>query len=187
MRKQALHPVTAVLNNKQKNLAKQARHTALHWLEQTFPQVFDTTHKIRPLKIGIIQDILAHAAQAQAAGISRSKLREAVVIFTRRIDYLSCLKAREFRVDLTGAMVTQVTDEEAAHAALKIKKRVEKTAKNARRHLITETPAYPVERPTPVANQVVVKHKTQRTYDPNTVARLKEKLGLSKNTKASVE
>ncbi|HBI21287.1 MAG TPA: activator of prop osmoprotectant transporter, partial [Legionella sp.] len=151
-----------------------------------------------------------------AAGISNSKLREAVVLFTRRIDYLTCLKAREMRVDLNGNPVAQVTEAEASLAAAKIKKRVEKSAKNARKNAISHPPVKPAsQRPSshPTASPaaatdfssyyperaplfsmqnsttsvaratpVTVTHKQTRQYDPEAVARLKEKLGLSRPT-----
>ena len=210
MRKQELHPRTEIINKKQKNQAKMARNEALLWLAMKFPQVFDNSVLIQPLKSGIMSDILAHADEAALAGISKSKLREAVVIFTRRIDYLTCIKAREMRVDLDGNSVAQVTEDEANHAAVKIRKRVEKCSKNARKNLVIKSPAhnnvtpkeqvkysteqyvapYYPERPPAFgvqnsspparATSVVVTHKVVRAYDPDAVARMKEKLGLSR-------
>lgn len=212
MRKQELHPRTAMINKKQKNLAKKERHHALNWLAAVFPRAFDNRLSIQPLKFGIMDDILAHAEKAAVEGISKSKLREAVVIYTRRIDYLTCLKAREMRVDLEGNACTLVTEEEAEQATLKIKKRVEKSAKNARKtqgkisfsssksSKATSSTAYPDEQPSmpqyPLRQTafnaegrasfvtqkapVVVTHKVSRAYDPSAVARLKEKLGLSR-------
>jgi ProP effector len=210
MRKQELHPRTEIINKKQKHQAKLARNEALLWLATLFPRSFDTSVLIQPLKEGIMSDILAHADKAVAAGISKSKLREAVVIFTRRIDYLTCLKAREMRVDLEGNPVVAVTEAEAQQAALKIKKRVEKSSKNARKSLINKpvgqnysrpsettkhpseqqrSPYYP-ERPPAFSAQtniqparttsVVITRKVARAYDPDAVARMKEKLGLSR-------
>lgn len=214
MRNQELHPRTAVINKKQKNLAKKARQDALNWLTVQFPKAFDNTVSIQPLKIGIMDDILQHADNAVQAGISKSKLREAVVIYTRRIDYLTCLKAREMRVDLEGNPVSTVTEDEAAKASSKIKKRVEKSAKNARKSNSSPSTrptyqaapkvapgnsfsmeqdsasAYYADRPAlysmantqkPArATAVTIKHKTSRQFDPDAVARLKEKLGLAK-------
>jgi ProP effector len=206
MKKHELHPRTAVINKKQKILARKAKEHALLWLATTFPQAFDNRLCIRPLKLGIMEDILDHIEQASTAGISKSKLREAVVIFTRRIDYLVSLKSQEMRIDLQGNAVEAVTEEEAERAALKIRKRVEKSAKNARKiqneksttssprrytpipasqidDFSTATPTHyptwgsPAQPPKPTA--VVVKHKAARAYDPEAVARLKEKLGLS--------
>ncbi len=215
MRKQELHPRTAVINQKQKNLSKKARLDALTWLAATFPRAFDNTVSIQPLSLGIMTDILAHADKANESGISNSKLREAVVLFARRIDYLTCLKAREMRVDLEGNPVAQVTEEESALAAAKIKKRVEKSAKNARKNLAVtpftkpptqreasqpaheftpyypeRAPAYSVQNstaPTARVASVTVTHKQTRQYDPDAVARLKEKLGLSRKSAETVE
>src|SRR5262245_21314590 len=102
MRKQELHPRTAVINKAQKNKSKKARTDALLWLAANFPAAFDNSLRIRPLKIGIMDDILLYADKAEEVGISKSKLREAVVLFTRRLDYLACLKLRELRIDLQG-------------------------------------------------------------------------------------
>lgn len=207
MRRQELHPRTAIINKKQKNQSKLARLEALNWLAAKFPKAFDNTARIQPLKSGIMADILAYEDDAAAAGISKSKLREAVVVFTRRIDYLTALKARENRIDLWGNTVGCVTEEEAERAAVKIKRRVEKSAKNARKAHSTKNFHYPSQKSSvrqtdyessyydpepsssfegvsssssaPKAPSVVVKHKTTRQYDPNAVARLKEKLGLA--------
>ncbi|MCC5791186.1 MAG: ProQ/FinO family protein [Legionellaceae bacterium] len=224
MRKQELHPRTAILNKKEKNRCRLARLQALAWLAKQFPEAFCNERRIRPLKIGIMDDVIAYAEEAAAHGISRSKLREAVVVFTRRVDYLTCLKAREMRVDLHGNPCGNVSEDDAERAAGKIRKRVEKSARNARKllagkaavyypksdkHALTETappdvsaahaalpeqlpkasfypersPAYSSQNATPAksAASIVVKHKPTRSYDPDVVARLKAKLGLSRS------
>lgn len=221
MRRQELHPRTAVINKTQKNQSKRARQRALIWLKNTFPQAFDNTESIHPFKIGIMEDILKHADEAEALGISRSKLREALVVYTRRIDYLTCLKAREMRIDLHGNPVDQVSEDEANKASLKIKKRVEKCAYNARKLLESkegstgqgsralkpttpspsnypfETNPYVAERPplfsmtntnTPSKTPTVqITRKSTKPYDPEAVARLKEKLGLTSKADAEKE
>lgn len=193
MRKQEIHPRTEIINKKQKNLSKKARQEALSWLAKKFPAAFDNTQTIRPLKKGIMQDILKYVNEAKQDGISISKLREAVVIYTRRIDYLITLKAREMRVDLEGNADILVSEEEAGRAAQKIKKRVEKSVKNARKNLSNVTTCakaythqdYNKEQnyfeSNKVANKpplVTIKTKSTRNFDPNAVTRLKEKLGL---------
>ncbi len=219
MRKQELHPRTAVINKAQKNQSKKARADALLWLAANFPAAFDNSLRIRPLKGGIMNDILLYADKAAEVGISKSKLREAVVLFTRRLDYLACLKAREMRVDLQGNEVAEVSAEEADHAAAKIKKRVEKSVRNARKVMAEKAPygasqqpssyqpktatqqfasddyfptyparSYSAQAPAqPTRAAVVVKHKTTRQYDPDAVARLKEKLGLSRSIEEKKE
>lgn len=200
MRPQELHPRTVIINKKQKIQAKKTRNEALIWLAKTFPCAFDNTTSIQPLKLGIMADILAYEEQAKAAGISKSKLREAVVIFARRLDYLTCLKAREMRIDLAGNPVGPVTEEEANRAAEKIKKRIEKSVQNSRKKLtnkpkidsgvnstdyknyVSDEEAADEDRiiPTTRTASVMIKRKVSRVYDPEAVARLKEKLGLSR-------
>lgn len=218
MRKQELHPRTAVINKAQKNQSKKARSQALLWLAANFPLAFDNTLRIQPLKIGIIEDIMQHASQAAEAGISKSKLREAVVVFTRRLDYLTCLKAREMRIDLQGNEASQVTESEAEDAANKIRKRIEKSIKNANKAPVEKStskitsasfmhreptsnsedflPIYPARAPilstasengSSKAPSITVKTKSTRAFDPDAVARLKEKLGLSRNLEAKKE
>lgn len=200
MSKLKLHPLTKFINQKQKAKAKQLRNETLDWLAKTFPHAFDDSLSIHPLKIGILQDLLNHSEQAAVAGISKTKLREAVVMFTRKIDYLTCVKAREMRIDLNGNPTQQVTEEEAAQAAEKIKKLIEKNAKIARQNTTSANPpTSSTSRPQPIrypqdheedyrqpavppsthATSVIIKNKS-RAFDPDAVARLKEKLGLTR-------
>lgn len=213
MSRQELHPLTAVINKAQKNKSKHAKRQALLWLSSTFPQVFNTSLSIQPLKIGILNDILAH--QPVDLGISKSKIREALREFTRRVEYLTCLKAREMRVDLQGNPVEMVSEEEAKQAAMKIKKRIEKSAKNARKVVTSKVTApspsrssntkaspgvfsYPNthhatphygDRAAPTSPKIspVITHKSNRTYDPIAVARLKERLGIARKEKVEEE
>lgn len=193
MRKQELHPLTATINKLQKSQSKKYRNDALLWLAKTFPQAFDNNVSIHPLKLGIMKDILNYAEMAAKEGISKSKLREAVVIYTRRIDYLTCLKARNMRIDLQGQPINEVTEEDAQRAALKIKKRIEKSIKNTKpktteRSMPKGKPFYNGEELLPYTDRTVenrartvpIKHKSSRQPDPLAITRLKEKLGLSK-------
>ena len=193
MRKQLLHPRTAAINQKQKNQSKKCRLDALQWLQTRFPAAFDNRTQIRPLNVGIMNEILGCASEAEVLGISKSKLREAVVLYTRRLDYLACLKARELRIDLMGNSSEPVTEEDAERAAAKIKKRVEKSIKNSKklngsvpemapRVKNVTLPRIDIEHPSSepaMVRSVSVIHKQNRTYDPQVVARLKEKLGLA--------
>lgn len=205
MRRQELHPHTAVINRAQKIHSKKTRLEALQWLSMKFPKAFDNSLKIQPLKIGIMTDILSYSEEAQRAGFSKSKLREAVVVFTRRIDYLTCLKARNQRIDLEGNPVALVTEEEALKATHKIKKRIEKSMRNARKtgtkkigssgtgitanwtvplspltdpHQFERKPLYSMPEPQSQARSPVIKHKSARPFDPDAVARIKQRLGL---------
>jgi len=178
MKKELLHPITASINLKQKNESKRSRQKALAWLVQKFPKAFDTSEQILPLCIGIDREIMLYADEAAQSGISRSKLREALVIFTRRIDYLASLKSQDVRVNLDGSPSGVVSEEEAFSAAQKIKKRIEKNLRNTRKES-NQRPIYQQE--TPIKKPaIVIKNKAAKSFDPTAVERLKNKLGLSK-------
>ncbi len=192
MKKNQLHPRTAIINVKQKNHCRLARLKALQWLAERFPKAFDAREEIHPLSIGVMNDILRYAQEAELAGISKSKLRQAIVVFTRRIDYLASLKSGGIRVDLHGEICGVVTEEQAAAAALKIKKRVEKSIRNQKRSAFlgaqtARVAAEPFkykhfERESefvPKKTEIVFKNKTTKAVDPNAVERLKSKLGLT--------
>lgn len=204
-RRQTLHPYTAIINKAQKTKSQQEKQQALKWLSQSFPAAFDTNQCIRPLKIGILQDILHYVETDKSCTLSKSKLREALVIFTRSIDYLACLKAQEMRIDLQGNPIALVTAEEAQNAGDKIRKKIERSIRlnrqqatnpnkeQASSYLVEKEentqPTYGIEKTSAFTNQqwvsaanntasnVVIKHKTSKQYDPSAVARLKEKLG----------
>jgi ProP effector len=192
MKKNQLHPRTEDVNLKQKVQCRQERAKALNWLVETFPKAFDTRESIHPLRIGIMDEILKYAPEAQQAGISKSKLRQAVVVFTRRLDYLACLKAQECRINLFGEACEPVTEEEASMAAHKIKKRIEKNIRNQKK---AQEPAYIKAYQSAYDNhqrshasekdvaskkiEIVFKSKTSRNFDPEAVSRLKSKLGLT--------
>lgn len=121
MKKSAAHPITQAINNQQKNCSRQQRLRALKWLQHQFPAAFDISLRIRPLKIGILEDIMQYSEIAAEQNISRSKLREAVMLHTRRLDYLVTLKLQEVRIDLRGNPIEQVSCEDAQQATQKIK------------------------------------------------------------------
>lgn len=152
------HSIIQIKMRQEKHTARTNINLALKWLTNKFPAAFDNQVRIRPLKIGIMHDILEYTEEAKNDGISRSKLREAVVLFTRRLDYLSCLKAKENRIDLFGNTVEAVTAQEAENAANKIKKRIEKSNKHS--HSITNN------KPHTGVKQTTSRIKTQHTY-PN--------------------
>lgn len=195
-----LHPLTAILNQKQKHQSKIERLKALHWLAKKFPEAFNNQLKIRPLKTGIMHDLLAYTDEAAKEGISKAKLREAVVTFTRRVDYLTCLKAKEMRIDLHGNPTAFVTQDEAEKAALKIKNRVEKATRHAQQNIANKVAQYYQKQTaaprrkfhekgnvlysTPPATtshtpSITVKRKFTTSVHAQTVTRLKERLGLT--------
>jgi len=158
----------------------------LKWLAQTFPHAFNTEKQVKPLKIGIINDIFAYLEENQITHLSKSKIRQAMVVFTRRMEYLVCLKCREPRVDLDGNATTEVTEDEALQAKEKIKRHVDKSIRikhQAKRQCaISGHDSVPVIKELkPMTTEITVKKKVQRRYDPDAVARLKAQIRLAKS------
>ena len=197
MKKNQLHPRTEKINWKQKQKCRQAKQDALNWLSARFPKAFDTEVSIHALRIGIMKDILEYAAEAQQQGISKAKLRQAVVMFTRRVDYLACLKSKGSRINLFGEPIESVTEEEAKSAAIKIKKMIEKgiqRQKKQQSELASDSktsgpkndylPLLMDEKETPTKKiEIIFKSKPSRKIDPEAVLRLKLKLGLNASEK----
>lgn len=110
------------------------------------------------------------------------------MFFTRRLDYLACLKSPGFRINLEGEAVEPISEEDRQKAALKIKKRIEKSIKKQKEvnmepiESINDSRNFRVEREPMVSKkiEVIFKNKISKSVDPDAVERLKSKLGLSK-------
>lgn len=178
---------TSRLMVKQRNLSHYARLQALKWLSTRFPKAFCTETSIHALQLGMMEVLLAYADEAKLQGISKSKLREALVMFTHRLDYLACLKAQGPRINLEGEVVGEVSPEEAQNAAQKIKKHIEKNHRQQRNRAnhSNYSPVEPEMRYAPVEAtkvaktvEVVIKTKSAKPIDPTAIHRLRSKLGL---------
>lgn len=128
-----LHPKTTLINNAQREKSRESVRQVLLWLSQTFPKAFNVEGAIRPLKIGIFEDILAYAEKNGGLSFPKTKLRKALVVFTRRMEYLTCVKMRDTRVDLEGNEVEAVSEEGAKLASTRIRKTIEKNMKAKRK------------------------------------------------------
>lgn len=94
-----------------------AHLTLLDELTEKYPAVFPRDPKaVKPLKIGIHQDLLAALPE-----VSQGALRKALAHHTRRLAYLRALIRGGDRVDLQGQPVEPVTPEQQAVAAEKLK------------------------------------------------------------------
>ena len=206
-----IHPTTIKTNRIQIEQSNSARVDTLKWLAKNFPDAFDTQTRVRPLKKGIMQDIFDFIEDKDDVSISKSKLRETVVMFARRMEYLVCLKCRNDRIDLNGEFAGKVTIEESELAAKKIKKHLhDSIEKNTfdehkesthdkyntlddrnRHHSYPNSASHPISSNSfPNENaaakpqtQVIIKHKISRRIDPEAVSRMKEKLGIKKESK----
>lgn len=87
---------------------------ALELLYVHFPKAFIKEGDCKPLKIGILEDLKPLIANIE--GLSISKVRAAVRVYTTRLRYFYSVREGAQRVDLNGNEVEPVTVEHAEYA-----------------------------------------------------------------------
>lgn len=91
-------------------------HT-LDWLVAYFPNAFSRKPKeIKPLKIGILEDIYAFHDCLKHPEVSKSDIKMAIQHYSNSSIYLACQKEDIARVDLYGQEVDIVNHEQAKYA-----------------------------------------------------------------------
>lgn len=96
------------------------KKAALATLCKFFPKTFLVKGEIRPLKVGIINDLLTSPIFEQL-GWSRNMVRRAVRFYATSPQYLKCVKEGAMRIDLDGndADMVTATHEEYAQKLIK--------------------------------------------------------------------
>ena len=113
------------MNMKQaQDTAKKDKLNTLDWLAEHFPAAFfKKTSQVKPLKIGIFDDIIDFYERLDSPPFSKKILREALNYYSSSPAYLSCQKSNTARVDLFGNEVDVVSDEQAKYAHLRYQQR----------------------------------------------------------------
>lgn len=96
------------------------KKAVLATLCKLFPKTFITEGEIRPLKVGIINELLASPLFAQF-GASRNMVRRAVRFYATSTQYLNAVKEGAVRIDLDGNDSDTVTAEHEKYAQELIK------------------------------------------------------------------
>lgn len=108
---------------KAKNVKKDAEATgsrfehvneALELLYKHFPKCFIKEGDCKPLKIGILEDLRSKIEGIE--GLSISKARAAVRLYTSRLRYHYCCKEGAKRIDLDGNEIDTISAEHAEYA-----------------------------------------------------------------------
>ncbi|NDH09364.1 MAG: protein convertase [Gammaproteobacteria bacterium] len=98
-------------------LSKSAYIHTLDWLVATFPNAFSRKPKeIKPLKIGILEDIYEHMDNLNNPEFSKQDIKQAIQFYSSSPMYLGCQKEDAARVDLFGQEVDIVNHEQAKYA-----------------------------------------------------------------------
>ena len=107
---------TQALAERRKARNKAANRAAVQLLCDTYPQTFSQTN-IRPLKIGIQEDLVADGK------VSRGKIKRGLASYVRIPAYLRSFKEGQPRIDLTGIQAGEVSASDAAYALTRLGKR----------------------------------------------------------------
>lgn len=89
----------------------------LDWLISYFPNAFSKKPKeIKPLKIGILEDIYAFYNCLQYPEVTKQDIKHAIQYYSSSVLYLANQKENEPRIDLYGQEVDVVNKEQAKYA-----------------------------------------------------------------------
>jgi ProP effector len=106
------------------DISKKNKLMTIDWLADHFPAAFFKQSKqIKPLKIGIFDDIIDFYERLDSPPFSKKALREALTYYSASPAYLSCQKLNSARVDLYGNEVDVVTEEQAKYAHKRFQQR----------------------------------------------------------------
>jgi ProP effector len=109
---------------------KKEKNQIIDWLVEYFPAAFfKKSVLIKPLKIGILDDLIDFYERLDSPPFSKKALKEALSYYSSSPGYLSCQKPKTARVDLYGIEVDVVTPEQAQYAQQRFEERYRK--KNA--------------------------------------------------------
>jgi len=94
------------------------------YLTEKFPECFSIKGPVKPLKIGIFQDLAEKLSDDET--VSKTRLRQALRHYTSSWRYLKVIKVGTSRVDVDGKDVAEIDEEQAAYASKTLKESQEK-------------------------------------------------------------
>lgn len=98
------------------------------YLTEKFPECFSVKGQVKPLKVGIFQDLSEKLTDDET--VSKTRLRQALRHYTSSWRYLKAIKVGAYRVDIDGKDVAKIDEEQANYASKTLKESQEKFNKN---------------------------------------------------------
>jgi ProP effector len=109
--------IRATMDKRPLSTAKKERLQIIDWLIEHFPNAFfKKGSQVKPLKIGIFDDIIDFYERLESPPFSKKALREGVNYYSSSPAYLSCQKEHMARIDIYGNEVDTVTSEQEQYA-----------------------------------------------------------------------
>jgi len=94
------------------------------YLAEKFPECFSIKGPVKPLKIGIFQDLAEKLSEDET--VSKTRLRQALRHYTSSWRYLKTIKVGASRIDVDGKDVAKIDEEQANYASKTLKESQEK-------------------------------------------------------------
>lgn len=101
----------------------------ISYLAEKFPECFSVKGQVKPLKVGIFQDLSEKLSEDET--VSKTRLRQALRHYTSSWRYLKAIKVGTFRVDIDGKDVAKIDEEQANYASKTLKESQEKFGNNS--------------------------------------------------------
>ncbi|KTC93050.1 MULTISPECIES: ProQ/FINO family protein [Legionella] len=103
--------------SQQSEIVKKDKLQIIDWLIEHFPSAFfKKGSQVKPLQIGIFDEIIDFYERLDNPPFSKKALREALSYYSSSPAYLNCQKANTARIDLFGNEVDIVTEDQAKYA-----------------------------------------------------------------------
>ncbi|MDX2370549.1 MAG: RNA chaperone ProQ [Colwellia sp.] len=99
------------------------------YLTEKFPACFSIKGPVKPLKVGIFQDLSEKLIDDET--VSKTRLRQALRHYTSSWRYLKAIKVGTFRVDIDGKDVAEIDEDQANYASKTLKESQEKFSNNS--------------------------------------------------------
>ena len=99
------------------------------YLAEKFPECFSVKGPVKPLKVGIFQDLAERLDDDET--VSKTRLRQALRHYTSSWRYLKAVKVDAYRVDIDGKDVAKIDEEQANYASKTLKESQEKFGNNS--------------------------------------------------------
>lgn len=98
-------------------LYRKEKLAIINWLVESFPAAFfKKANEVKPLQIGIFEEILDFYDRLDTPPFSKKALREALHFYSQSPAYLSAQKEGAVRVDIYGNEMDVVSKEQAHYA-----------------------------------------------------------------------